>query len=199
MGDGYGPMVISREPRDLQDLKKLPIAIPGRRTTAHLALRLFEPQVEVVEMPFDQILPAVSRGEVPLGLIIHEGQLTYAASGVHKIIDLGEWWFEKTGGLPLPLGGNVVRRDLGLETCQKISRVLRRAIQHSLDHREAALDYALSFSRGMERAMADRFVGMYVNGLTVDYGERGRQALHRLYDEAVAQGLLAEKPPLEFL
>ncbi len=199
MGDGYGPMVISREPRDLQDLKKLPIAIPGRRTTAYLALRLFEPQVEVVEMPFDEILPAVSRGEIPLGLIIHEGQLTYAASGVHKLVDLGEWWFKKTEGLPLPLGGNVVRRDLGLETCQKVSRVLRRAIQHSLDHREAALDYALSFSRGMERSMADRFVGMYVNALTVDYGERGRKALHRLYDEAVAQGLLVEKPPLEFL
>lgn len=199
MGDRYGPMVIAREPFSPQVLREKSVAVPGLLTTAFLALRLFEPQVRHVVMPFNEILPAVASGKVELGLIIHEGQLTYAQSGLHKIVDLGEWWHQKTGGLPLPLGGNVVRRDLGEENCRKISRILKTAIQYSLDHREAALDYALTFARGMDPKTADRFVGMYVNDLTVDYGERGREAVRRLFEESVAAKLLSEIPPLEFV
>jgi 1,4-dihydroxy-6-naphthoate synthase len=141
----------------------------------------------------------VARGEAELGLIIHEGQLTYAKAGVHKVLDLGEWWKEKTGGLPLPLGGNVIRKDLGGEACRRISSLIKSGIQYSLEHRQEALDYALSFARGMDPRLADRFVGMYVNDLTVDYGERGRRALHRLFDEAVAKKLIPEKPILDFI
>lgn len=199
MGDGYGPMVISHRPESTDAIAKKKIAIPGRLTTAYLALQLFEPKLNVVEMPFDQILPAVEQGEVELGLIIHEGQLTYQDHGVHKILDLGEWWKDKTGGLPLPLGGNVIRRDLGEASCREIDQILQAGIQYSLDHRQEALDYALSFARGMDPNLADRFVAMYVNELTVDYGERGRKALHEFFDQVVAKGLLKEKPPLEFV
>ncbi|MCB1215378.1 MAG: ABC transporter substrate-binding protein [Deltaproteobacteria bacterium] len=199
MGDGYGPMIISREPQDLSVIKEKTIAIPGKQTTAYLALQLYEPHVSVKVLPFDEILPAVKEGKVDLGLIIHEGQLTYAQEGVHCLVDLGKWWQEKTGGLPLPLGGNVVRRDLGAETCKKVAKILKEAIRYSLDHRQEALDYALSFARGMDPKTADDFVGMYVNDLTVDYGERGRQAVHRLFDEAVAAGLLSKKPQLDFV
>lgn len=199
MGDRYGPMVIAREPYAPSILREKKVAVPGLMTTAFLALRLYEPNIDFVVMPFNEILPAVAEGRVDLGLIIHEGQLTYAQSGLHKIVDLGEWWFQKTDGLPLPLGGNVVRKDLGREKCEKISDILRTAIQYSLDHRPEALDYALSFARGMDPKTADRFVGMYVNELTVDYGQRGRAALRRLFEEAVAKMLIPEMPPLEFV
>lgn len=199
MGDGYGPMVVARKPYDPEILKEKTIAIPGLMTTAYLALQLFEPKVKVEVMPFNKILPAVARGEIDLGLIIHEGQLTYQEEGVHKVLDLGVWWKERTGGLPLPLGGNVIRKDLGEKTCRQISQIIKEGIQYSLDHRQEALEYALSFARGMDPALADRFVGMYVNDLTVDYGERGREALHRLFDEAVEKKLIPEKPALEFV
>lgn len=199
MGDGYGPMVIAREPYDPKVISEKVVAIPGLKTTAFLALKIYEPNVRFQVMPFNEILPAVARGDVDLGLIIHEGQLTYAESGLHKILDLGIWWQEKTGGLPLPLGGNVVRKDLGEAACRKISDILRTAIQYSLDHRQEALEYALTFARGMDPNTADRFVGMYVNELTVDYGERGRKALHRLFDEAVAKKLIDKKPALHFV
>jgi len=199
MGDGYGPMVISKEPMGEEVISQKKIAIPGLLTTAYLALQIYEPNVDVIVKPFDQILPAVASGEVDLGLIIHEGQLTYEAEGVHCVLDLGVWWQERTKGLPLPLGGNVVRRDLGEETCSKISRILKKGIQYSLDHRSEALDYALSFARGMDPKLADEFVGMYVNELTVDYGDRGRQALHLLFDEAVEKKLISHKPDLTFV
>jgi 1,4-dihydroxy-6-naphthoate synthase len=199
MGDRYGPMVIAREPHPPSVLRERKVAIPGLLTTAFLALRLYEPNIDYVVMPFNEILPAVVAGKVDLGLIIHEGQLTYAESGLHKIVDLGEWWFQKTGGLPLPLGGNVVRKDLGEENCKKVSDILKKAIQYSLDHRAEALEYALTFARGMDPKTADRFVGMYVNELTVDYGERGRTALRRLFEEAVAAKLLPKMPPLSFV
>ncbi|MCC6272832.1 MAG: ABC transporter substrate-binding protein [Deltaproteobacteria bacterium] len=199
MGDRYGPMVIAREAHAPSVLREKKVAVPGLMTTAFLALRLYEPNIDYVVMPFNEILPAVAEAKVDLGLIIHEGQLTYAQNGLHKIVDLGEWWFEQTGGLPLPLGGNVVRKDLGPENCLKVSDILRRAIQYSLDHRPEALDYALSFARGMDPKTADRFVGMYVNELTVDYGERGRAALRRLFEEATAKKLIPEMPNLEFV
>jgi len=199
MGDRYGPMVIAREAYSPSVLREKKVAVPGLMTTAFLALRLYEPNIDYVVMPFNEILPAVAEGKVDLGLIIHEGQLTYAQSGLHKIVDLGEWWYEKTGGLPLPLGGNVVRKDLGPENCLKVSDILRKAIQYSLDHRPEALDYALSFARGMDPKTADRFVGMYVNELTVDYGERGRAALRRLFEEATAKKLIPEMPSLQFV
>src|SRR5262249_53830924 len=151
-------------------IRQKTVAVPGLLTTAFLALRLYEPNLKYVVMPFQEILPAVAEGRAELGLIIHEGQLTYAQSGLHKVLDLGEWWHERTGGLPLPLGGNVVRKDLGPKNCLKISDILKTAIQYSLDHRPQALEYALSFARGMDPKTADRFVGMYVNELTVDYG-----------------------------
>ena len=199
MGDRYGPMVIAREPHSPTVLRERKVAVPGLLTTAFLALRLYEPKIDYVVMPFNEILPAVASGKVELGLIIHEGQLTYAESGLHKIVDLGEWWHEKTGGLPLPLGGNVVRKDLGEEKCRKVSDILKKAIQYSLDHRGEALEYALTFARGMDPKTADRFVGMYVNELTVDYGRRGREALRRLFEEAVRSKLLPEMPPLSFI
>lgn len=199
MGDGYGPMVISREPVGPEVIKEKTIAIPGKLTTAYLALQIYHPGVRVTAMPFDEILPAVASGKVDLGLIIHEGQLTYGQEGVHCVLDLGVWWRDLTGGLPLPLGGNVIRKDLGEAACIELDEILRQGIQYSLDHRKEALDYALSFARGMDPKLADKFVGMYVNELTVDYGERGRLALHRLFDEAVAKGILSAKPDLSFV
>lgn len=199
MGDGYGPMVIAREPFSPEVIREKTVAIPGLLTTAFLALRLFEPNVRYQVMPFQEILPAVQKGEVDLGLIIHEGQLTYAESGLHLVLDLGVWWKERTGGLPLPLGGNVIRKDLGEETCRRVAHLIREGIQYSLDHRPEALDYALTFARGMDPKTADRFVGMYVNDLTLDYGKRGEQALHRLFDEATAKGLIDHKPEIAFV
>ncbi len=197
MGDNYGPVVVARQdgPSTLDGVN---VAVPGLLTTALLGLRLFKPDVAYTVMPFDQIQEAVIDGRVQAGLLIHEGQLTYGDDGLKKIVDLGEWWNERTGGLPLPLGGNVIRRDLGPEMVTKVSRILRASIAYALDHRDEALDYALQYGRGLDRASADRFVGMYVNELTLDYGDRGREAVQRLFDEAFEKGVLPSHIVAEF-
>jgi 1,4-dihydroxy-6-naphthoate synthase len=174
------------------------VAIPGTLTTSFLALRLYDPDVKYVVMPFDRIQDAVRAGEAQAGLLIHEGQLTYQDEGLKKIVDLGEWWADGTDGLPLPLGGNVIRRDLGPEVIATVSRLLRESIAYALGHRQEALDYALQFGRGLDRAKADRFVGMYVNELTLDYGERGRAAVRRLFDEAWEKRLIPKRIEVEF-
>jgi 1,4-dihydroxy-6-naphthoate synthase len=188
MGDRYGPVVVAREPLP-ESLEGVTVAIPGELTTAFLALRMYSPDVQHVVMPFDQIQEAVHDGRVQAGLIIHEGQLTYAAEGLHKVVDFGEWWADRTRGLPLPLGGNVIRRDLGPELITRISRLLRDSIAYALDHRNEAVQYAMGFGRGLDREKTDRFVGMYVNELTLDYGDRGREAVRRLLTEAAELGL----------
>lgn len=197
MGDNYGPIVVARQDGP-SSLDGVTVAIPGLLTTAFLGLQLFKPDVQYTVMPFDQILEAVRDGEVTAGLLIHEGQLTYGEEGLKKVVDLGEWWNEQTGGLPLPLGGNVIRRDLGPEMVSKVSRILHDSIAYSLEHRDEALDYALQYGRGLDRAKADKFVGMYVNELTLDYGERGRTAVQRLYDEAFKRGVLPTRIVAEF-
>ncbi len=190
MGDGYGPMVVVRKDGP-QALDNVTVAIPGLWTTAWLALQLYQPGLEYKVLPFDQILEAVRDGDAEAGLLIHEGQLTYADEGLHKLVDLGEWWGERTGGLPLPLGGNVIRRDLGADTMRRVSRLL--------DHRVDALAYAQQFGRGLDEARTDRFVGMYVNGLTLDYGERGRTAVRLLFDEAWKARLVPKPVDVEFV
>jgi 5,8-dihydroxy-2-naphthoate synthase len=197
MGDRYGPIVVARRdgPSSLDGIR---VAIPGELTTAFLALRLFDPDVQYQVMPFDQIQERVRAGEITAGLLIHEGQLTYADEGLKKIVDLGEWWAERTGGLPLPLGGNVIRRDLGLDNVAKLSRLLRDSIAYGLEHRREAVDYAMQFGRGLDRKRTDEFVGMYVNALTLDYGERGRTAVRRLLADAQAAGLLKKPVDVEF-
>ena len=197
MGDRYGPVVVARK-GGRTSLKGIRVAIPGELTTAFLALRLFDPAVEYVVMPFDQIQEKVHAGEVAAGLLIHEGQLTYAEEGLRKIVDLGEWWADRTGGLPLPLGGNVIRRDLGAEIISTLSRLLRDSIAYGLEHRDEAVDYAMQFGRGLDRKRTDRFVAMYVNGLTLDYGDRGREAVRRLLGDAQAAGLLPKPVEVEF-
>ncbi|MBW7904731.1 MAG: ABC transporter substrate-binding protein [Phycisphaerae bacterium] len=200
MGDNYGPMVIARTPLAVEQLAGKMIAVPGLMTTAFLGLSLllgkdrFTPRVVM----FDQIPDAVARGEYDAGLIIHEGQLTYERLGLHLVVDLGRWWMQRTG-LPLPLGGNVIRRDLGRETCDDLHRIMRASIRYSLDHREEAVAYALRFGRGLDQALADRFVGMYVNEWTLDYGERGREAVRRLLREGAAAGLTPDPGQIEFL
>jgi 1,4-dihydroxy-6-naphthoate synthase len=198
MGDGYGPMVVVRAdgPTTLDGVR---VAIPGTLTSAWLALQLYRPGTDHVVMPFDRILEAVRDGEVEAGLIIHEGQLTYADEGLRKLVDLGEWWAARTGGLPLPLGGNVIRRDLGLEMMSRVSRLLHASIAHALDHRAAAVTYAEQFGRGLDRARTDRFVGMYVNDLTLDYGDRGREAVRRFLGEAAERGLIPAPVDVEFV
>jgi len=199
MGDKYGPMVVAREPMKLSDLSNVKIAVPGTLTTAFLTLRLAVPggfPFEVI--PFDQIIDAVADGYFDAGLIIHEGQLTFQNQGLKLVTDLGVWWQEKTG-LPLPLGGNVVRKDLGSETMREISRLLKLSIQYALDHRDEALQYALNYARDMDVTLADKFVGMYVNDWTLDYGERGRQAVRRLLDEAKNAGIIDRAVAIEFV
>jgi 5,8-dihydroxy-2-naphthoate synthase len=196
MGDRYGPIVVSK--RAVSSLKGITVAIPGTLTTAFLTLRLFDPSVQYVVMPFDRIQEAVHAGEADAGLLIHEGQLTWADEGLHKIVDLGEWWADRTGGLPLPLGGNVIRRDLGAGTIDTLSRLLHDSIAYGLAHRDEAVSYAMQFGRGLDRIRTDRFVGMYVNDLTLDYGERGREAVVRLISEASAAGLLPKPVNVEF-
>src|SRR5437762_2100644 len=191
MGDRYGPVVVARKDGPAS-LRGTQVAVPGELTTAFLALRLFDPDVRHVVVPFDQIQEKVHSGEVAAGLLIHEGQLTYADEGLRKIVDLGEWWADRTGGLPLPLGGNVIRRDLGRETIARLSRLLHDSIAFALDHRAEGIEHAMRFGRGLDRAKTDRFVGMYVNDLTLDYGERGRAAVHRLLGDAAQAGLLPE-------
>jgi 1,4-dihydroxy-6-naphthoate synthase len=198
MGDRYGPMVVAREAVKPEDLRGKKIAVPGMMTTAYLLLKLFQPEFEAVVVPFDQIMDRVKEGFVDAGLLIHEGQLTYASQQLHKIVDFGEWWDEQTHGLPLPLGGNVIRRDLGKENIAEISRLLKESIQYALDHREAALEYAMKFARDLDTATADRFVGMYVNERTLDYGEEGRRAVQILFDRAREEGLIPQATKAEF-
>jgi 1,4-dihydroxy-6-naphthoate synthase len=189
MGDRYGPIVVARQdgPAAIDGVR---VAVPGELTTALLALRLFAPAVEYEVMPFDRIQEAVHRGEAAAGLLIHEGQVTYGEEGLRKIVDLGEWWADRTGGLPLPLGGNVIRRDLGPAAIGSLSRLLHDSIAFGLDHREEALRHAMQFGRGLDRDRTDRFVGMYVNELTLDYGDRGREAVRRLLGDAQQAGLV---------
>jgi 1,4-dihydroxy-6-naphthoate synthase len=190
MGDRYGPKLITREPKTLDEIRDKTIAIPGKLTTAYLTLQLMLGEdVKVQIMPFDQILPAVAEGKVDVGLIIHEGQLFYGDKGLHQIVDLGAWWYETTG-LPLPLGGNVVRKDLGVEQVEHIARLLKESIQYALANRAEALEYALTFARDLDPALADQFVGMYVNEWTVDYGPRGREAVRTLLSKAADAGLV---------
>lgn len=197
MGDNYGPIVVARS-NGPSTLDGVTVAIPGLLTTAFLALQLYKPGVNYVVMPFDEIQDAVRDGRAEAGLLIHEGQLTYGDEGLKKIVDLGEWWNERTGGLPLPLGGNVIRKDLGPEMVAKVSRILHASIAYALEHRDEALDYALQFGRGLDREKADRFVGMYVNDLTLQYGERGRQAVQLLLDEAHEKGILPKRVVAEY-
>jgi 1,4-dihydroxy-6-naphthoate synthase len=201
MGDRYGPILVARAETwsaGRQGLQGLKIAIPGRLTSAFLALQMYDPNVDVVVMPFDEIQSAVASGRVDAGLLIHEGQLTYQTDGLTKVVDLGEWWFERTGGLPLPLGGNIVRRDLGPKTIGLLSRLLGESIAYALEHRADAVTYAQQFGRGLDRSDTDRFVGMYVNDLTRSYGARGRAALERFFGEAFERGLIPRAVPVEF-
>lgn len=199
MGDRYGPMVVARQPLTTEQLKTARIAVPGTLTTAFLTLRLLLPDGFTYEvLPFDRILGAVAEGRFDAGLIIHEGQLTFQNQGLHLVVDLGVWWQEKTG-LPLPLGGNVVRRDLGLPTMRTISRLLKESIRYSLEHRDAALEYALQYARDMDKSLADRFVGMYVNEWTLDYGERGREAVRRLLQEGHRAGVIPNPVNVDFV
>jgi 1,4-dihydroxy-6-naphthoate synthase len=199
MGDQYGPTLVTREPMTLADLKGRTIAIPGKLTTAYLTMQLcLGKDTPVVVLPFDQILPAVAEGRVEAGLLIHEGQLYYGEKGLHKVVDLGQWWHEQTG-LPLPLGGNVVRRDLGDAMVTRIARLLKESIRYALDHREEALEYALRYARDLEPALADRFVGMYVNDWTIDYGPRGREAVRTLLGRAAEAGLVPGPVDVQFV
>jgi 1,4-dihydroxy-6-naphthoate synthase len=198
MGDRYGPRLVAREPFTRADVRGKRVAIPGPLTTAYLALKLFEPGFVAVPTPFDRIEDAVLDSKVDLGLLIHEGQLTYAERGLHLVADMGEWWYETTG-LPLPLGGNVVRKDLGDELIETISRHLRASIAYGLEHRAKALDHAMRYARGLDRGKADRFVGMYVNDWTLDYGARGREAVRRLLERGVDEGVITRPVQVEFV
>jgi len=197
MGNGYGPIVVAKEPFPLETLKAKRIAVPGPLTTAFLTLKIAIGEFPFVEIPFDQILDTVVKGEADAGLLIHEGQLTYHRYGLTKVMDLGRWWYRETG-LPLPLGVNAVRKDLGPDVSKQISSLLGESIRYALDHREEALDYAMSFARGMERALADRFVGMYVNRYTLDYGSEGREAVERLFQVGIERGVLRGSVKVEF-
>jgi 1,4-dihydroxy-6-naphthoate synthase len=197
MGDRYGPIVVARKD-GVSDVKGRKIAVPGTLTTAYLALRLYEPSFDYVVVPFDHIQQFVLDGEAEAGLLIHEGQLTYADEGLKKVVDLGEWWADRTGGLPLPLGGNIIRRDLGAEMIRKVSKLLHDSIAYALSHRSEAVEYAQQFGRGLDKDRIDRFVGMYVNDLTLGYGERGRRGVERLMSEAFAKGLIPKPVPVEF-
>jgi len=203
MGDQYGPILVARRGsgigRTPGALAGVKIAIPGKMTSAFLTLQMYDAAFEAIVMPFDEIQRAVVDGRVAAGLLIHEGQLTYESDGLEKIVDLGEWWFERTGGLPLPLGGNIIRRDLGAETMQVVSRMLHDSIAYALAHRPEAVEYAQQFGRGLDREDTDRFVGMYVNQLTLDYGTRGRAALERFFGEAFEKGLVPARVPVEFV
>jgi 1,4-dihydroxy-6-naphthoate synthase len=198
IGYKYGPVVVAKKALSREELAKTVVAIPGKLTTAYLALQLYQSGLNVIEMPFDEIQEAVKEGKVEAGLIIHEGQLTYEAEGLKKVVDLGEWWYEETK-LPLPLGGNVVRKDLGSALMKKTTKILQESIKYSLANRKDALDYAMRFARDLERPQADTFVGMYVNDFTVDYGESGRKALAKLFEMAYQKGVIREPVELEFV
>jgi 1,4-dihydroxy-6-naphthoate synthase len=197
VGEGYGPMIVAPRAFSQNEITRKKIAVPGKLTTAYLALKLFAPEIETEVVPFDQIIPSVLRGEYEAGLIIHEGQLTYDRSGLHRILDLGKWWLQTTG-LPLPLGGNAIRRSLGRELIYSVSAALRDSIQYALDHRDQALAYAMQFARELDPQLADRFVGMYVNQRTLDYGEDGKEAIRRLLEMGYKAGLISVEPRVEF-
>jgi 1,4-dihydroxy-6-naphthoate synthase len=197
VGEGYGPMVVASKAFSPTEVRRATIAVPGKLTTAYLALKLFTPSIETAVVPFDQIIPSVMQGKYEAGLIIHEGQLTYDRSGLHRVIDLGKWWLRVTG-LPLPLGGNAIRRSLGAELISSISVALRNSIQYALDHRDEALDYAMQFARDLDPQLADRFVGMYVNERTLDYGPDGKEAIRRLLDMGYRAGIIPIQPKVEF-
>jgi 1,4-dihydroxy-6-naphthoate synthase len=197
-GEGYGPIVVSSSPLKKDSLAGRKIAIPGTRTSSYLALKLYEPNVETVTIPFDKILDAVAAKEVEAGLLIHEGQLLYSQIGLHRVIDLGQWW-QDTTKLPLPLGANAIRRSLGPELGQQVARVIRDSVAYALEHRDAALNYAMQFARDMDPALADKFVGMYVNRWTLDYGEEGRRAVRELLARGAAAGLVPSSFKVEFL
>jgi 1,4-dihydroxy-6-naphthoate synthase len=198
VGEGYGPMIVSPRAISIAEVKQVKIAIPGTLTTAYLALKLFAPNIETEVVPFDQIIPQILAGKYEAGLIIHEGQLTYAKSGLHRVVDLGKWWRDMTG-LPLPLGGNAIRRDLGRETIHEVNVALKQSIQYALDHRDEALEYAMQFARDLDTASADKFVGMYVNERTVDYGSDGREAVSRLLDMGHKAGIIPKAAKVDWM
>ncbi len=197
IGDNYGPILVAKQHYTRDDIPKLKIAVPGKLTSAFLALRLFNSDFEYEVVPFDEIIEAVQNGQCDAGLLIHEGQLFYKTLGLTKVLDLGEWWHERTG-LPLPMGGNVIRRELGADTIRQVSASLRESITYSLSHRESALEYAMQFARDMDTRLADRFVGMWVNDLTLDYTERGREAVRRLLAEGFEKGIIPNQVEVEF-
>lgn len=198
IGDNYGPILVSRQPTTPAEIPNLKIAVPGELTSAFLALRIFAPDFRYEVVPFDQIIAAVENGTCDAGLLIHEGQLFYESMGLHKILDLGEWWHEKTG-LPLPMGGNAIRRDLEPDIIQQVSDYLRDSIKYSLSHREDALQYAMQFARDMDPELADRFVAMWVNERTLDYGERGREAVRRLLADGFTAGIIPHSVAVQFV
>jgi len=198
IGDNYGPIVVSREALKAEDISKVKVAVPGELTSAFLALKIFEPSFEYEVVPFDKIIEAVQEGRADAGLLIHEGQLFYESLGLHKVLDLGEWWHGRTG-LPLPMGGNAIRRELGAEMMHKVSGYLHESIRYSLEHREDALEYAMQFARDMKPELADRFVAMWVNDLTLDYTERGREAVRRLLAEGHERGIIPHHVSVEFV
>ncbi|HET7104266.1 MAG TPA: MqnA/MqnD/SBP family protein [Terracidiphilus sp.] len=198
VGEGYGPMIVASRNLTREDLGNIKVAVPGTLTTAYLALRIFNPEIETETVPFDQIIPEIVAGRFDAGLIIHEGQLTYSSSGLSRVVDLGAWWRETTG-LVLPLGGNAIRRSLGEEKHRIISRALRGSIQHALDHREQALEYAMQFARDLDSRLANRFVSMYVNDRTLDYGTDGREAIRKLLDMGYERGIIPIAPRVDFV
>ncbi|MDQ3374907.1 MAG: ABC transporter substrate-binding protein [Acidobacteriota bacterium] len=198
IGDKYGPILVAKEHYKADDIPNLKIAVPGELTSAFLALRIYNQKFEYTVVPFDKIIDAVQKGKADAGLLIHEGQLFYKQMGLNKVLDLGEWWFEKTG-LPLPMGGNVIKRDLGEDLMRKVSKHLHKSIKYSLDNREDALAYAMQFARDMPPELADRFVAMWVNDLTLDYGDRGREAVRRLLDEGFEKGIIPNKVEVNFV
>ena len=198
IGDKYGPILVSKEPRKPEEIPNMKIAVPGELTSAFLALRIYNQDFEYTVVPFDEIIDEVKKGKVDAGLLIHEGQLFYKQVGLDKVLDLGEWWHERTG-LPLPMGGNAIKRDLGEDLMQRVSKALHRSIVYSMENREDALAYAMQFARDMQPELADRFVAMWVNDLTLDYGERGREAVRRLLDEGYEKGIIPNKVEIDFV
>jgi 1,4-dihydroxy-6-naphthoate synthase len=198
VGEGYGPMIVASRQFTLDEIKKIRIAVPGTLTTAYLTLKLIAPEIETTVVPFDRIIPEIQAGNFEAGLIIHEGQLTYSHSGLHKILDLGQWWREETG-LPLPLGGNAIRRSLGEETMLTVTHALRDSIQHGLDHRDEALAYAMQFARDLDQDLANKFVGMYVNERTLNYGEDGREAIKKLLAMGHERGIIPHPVKVDFV
>ena len=198
VGEGYGPMIVASRKIALEDLKRVKVAVPGTLTTAYLTLKIFNPEIETEVVPFDRIIPEILAGRFDAGLIIHEGQLTYANSGLTKIIDLGVWWRELTG-LVLPLGGNAIRRELGADVMRTVTQALRESIQHGLDNREQGLEYAMQFARDLDTSLANRFVSMYVNERTLSYGEDGRAAIRRLLEVGHERGIIPVAPRVDFI